>query len=133
MAETIQMGTILIEGGALLPDSVWFESERCLDGWVLAKHLDHIRLGRNVREAGWTYSWIAGEIQARAFGFDAGKTTRRAIRQILAKLKPKIFNCLQITQVASNHFLGLSCVSVSAHPRHIQDYRVPFLAKLPAV
>ncbi|MGH9784134.1 MAG: hypothetical protein ACRD88_08105 [Terriglobia bacterium] len=48
-------------------------------------------------------------------------------------LKLEQFNCLQITQVASNRFLGLSCVGVSGHPRHIQDYRVPCLAILPAV
>jgi len=130
MTEKIKMGSILIQGSTLMPDSMWLESEKCLDGWIVVKNLDGIRLGRKVREAGWTLSPIADEMQATAFGLDAGKITRRAIQQILAKLKPAKFNCLQITQVALNHFLGLSHVSVSAHAQHIREPRVSSASKL---
>jgi len=132
MTENIKMGSILIEGRTLLPDSVWLESEKCTDGWIVVKNLDGIRLGRKVREAGWSLSPIADEIRANTCGFNAGKTTRRAIQRILVKLRPAKFNCLQITQVVANHFLGLSYVSVSAHAQHIRDPRVSSSSKLAA-
>jgi hypothetical protein len=40
---------------------------------------------------------------------------------MLARLKPKKFNSLQITRVASKRFLGVPYVSVSACSRHIQE------------
>ncbi len=121
MADKIKTGTILIEEGALLPDSLRFESEQCSNGWRLVKNLDGYGLDRKIREAGWTFFSMAGEIKASVFGFDAEKTTHRAIKRVLANLKSEKFNCLEITQVALKRFLGLPYVSVSAYSRHIRQ------------
>src|SRR5437879_4361019 len=51
MANTINAETRLIEEGALLPESVRFESEPCTSGWRLVKDLDGCGLGRKIREA----------------------------------------------------------------------------------
>jgi hypothetical protein len=67
MANTIKTGTILIAEGALLSESLLFESE--------------------------PYVYV--------FGSDEEKTTRKAIKQVVANLKSKNFNCLEITQVAA--------------------------------
>ena len=120
MADKIKVGAILIEEGALLPESLWLESEQCLNGWRRVKNLDGYGLDRRVREAGWTFFSLAGEIKASVFGFDLEKTTHRAITQLLANLKSDKLNCLEITQVVWKRFLGLPYVSVSAHSRHIQ-------------
>ena len=129
MADKIKTGTILIKEGALLPESLRFESEPYSKGWRLVKNLDGYGLDRKIREAGWTFFFIAGEIEASVFGFDVERTTHRAIKRVLANLKSEKFNSLEITQVAAKRFLGLPYLTVSAHPRHIQEGMVLFHAK----
>jgi len=121
MAETIKTGTILIKDGTFLPDALRFESEPYATDWRLVKNLDGYGLGRKVREAGWTFFCLAGEINATTFGFGGQRNVHRAVKRILAKLKPEKFNSLEITQVASKSFLGVPYVSVSARSRHIQE------------
>jgi len=121
MPDTIKTGTILIKDGTFLPDALRFESEPCATGWRLIKNLDGYGLGRKVPEAGWTFFWLAGEIKATIFGFDVQKTVRRAVKRILANLKPGKFNSLEITDVARKRFLGVRYVTVSAQSRHIQE------------
>ena len=129
MVDKIEAGAILIEERALLPGSFRFESEQYSRGWKWVKNLDGYELDRIIREAGWTFFFLAGEVKARVFGLDAEKATRRAIQRVLANLKPEKSNCLQITQVVWKRFLGLPYVSVSAHWRHIQESRVLFHGK----
>lgn len=121
MAKTIKTGTILIKDGTFLPEALRFESEPCATGWRLVKNLDGYGLGRKVREAGWTFFCLAGEVKAPIFSFGGQRNVRRAVKQILANLKPEKFNSLEITQVASKSFLGVPYVSVSARSRHVQE------------
>jgi hypothetical protein len=120
MPDKIKAGAILIEDGALLPESLWLESEPCSNGWRRVKNLDGSGLDGRVRDAGWTFFFLAGEIKATVFGFDLEKTTHRAIARLLASLKSDKLNCLEITQVVWKRFLGLPYVSVSGHARQIQ-------------
>ncbi len=120
MDDTIETGTILITEDALLPGSLPIESDPYAYGWRLVKKLDSIELDQIISQAGWNFFYIAGVIEMNAFGSDEKKTTRKAIKQVIAKLKSKNFNCLEITRVVAKRWLGLSCVSVSAHSRHIQ-------------
>lgn len=87
MAEEIKPGTILTEEGALLPDSIRLESEPYSSGSRLVKDVDGNGLARRIREVGWTFFYMAGEMKASGFGFDAERTTRRAIKRILENLK----------------------------------------------
>jgi hypothetical protein len=72
---------------------------------------------------------VAGEIKATIFGFDVQKTVRRAVKRILANLKPEEFNSLEITRVAPKRFLGVPCASVYARSRHVQESVFLFRAK----
>ena len=130
MADKIKSGAMLIEGKALLPVSLMLESERCSEGWIWLKNLDRYRLARKVRDRGWNFFSIRGEVKARAFGLDVEKTTRRALARVLADPKSAAFNCLEITEVVLLRFLGLPYVSISARPRHIQESNVLFQSKL---
>ena len=59
MPDKIKGGTILIQEGALLPESLRFESEPYSKGWKLVENLDSLGLDRKIREAGWTFStWL---------------------------------------------------------------------------
>ena len=121
MAYTINRGTILITEGASLPESLLLESEPYAYGWRLVKNLDSNGLDQIISRAGWNFFYIAGVIETKAFGSDEKKTTRKAIKRVIANLKSKNFNCLEITRVAAKRSLGLLYVSVSAQSRHIQE------------
>jgi hypothetical protein len=129
MVDKIKTRTILIEEGAYLPESLRFESEPYLKGWRLVKNLDSSAMDRSIRKAGWTFFFMASEVHATAVGSDLEKTTRRAVKKVIAYMKSDRLNCLEITQVAAKRFLGLPYVTVSAHPRHIQESIVLFRAK----
>jgi len=121
MADTIKVRTILITEGALLPESFPLESQPYCYGWRLVKNLDSNGLAQIIGQAGWNFFYIAGLIETNAFGSDEKKTTRKAIKRVVANLKSKKFNCLEITRVATKRSLGLIHVSVSAQSRHIQE------------
>jgi hypothetical protein len=84
-------------------------------------------LGRKIREAGWTYFCIAGNIQATVFGSARQKTVRRAVDRILETVKQKKFNSLEVTRVSAKRFLGImTFTTVSARSRHIQESMILF-------
>jgi hypothetical protein len=131
MQESIQADAILIKEGTPLPGTLRFESEPCVPGWRLVKHLDGYGMDRKIREAGWTCFCPAGETNATVFGIDKEKMVRRAIERILAELKSEAFNSLAIVRVASEsskRFLGVGYLTVSAQSRHIQKSSVLFRA-----
>jgi len=127
MAERIKAGTILIKEGTPLPECLRFESERYSSGWRSVKNLDAHELDRKIGEAGWTFFFMAGEVQATVVGPDSERTRRRAAKDLIARLQAdrrnqsSTFNCLEIARVAVKRFLGVPYVTVSAHPRHIQE------------
>ena len=129
MAEKINTGTILIKEGTFLPEDLQLESEPYLKGWRLVKHLDSTGLDRKLREAGWTFFYMAGEVNAIAFGSDSEQTTRWAVKKVIANMKSGRCNCLEISRVEAKSFLGLPYVAVTGHPRHIQESIYLFHAK----
>jgi hypothetical protein len=120
MADKINLGTVFIEEGTPLPNSLKFESEPDSDGWRLVKDLKGYELDRRIREVGWTFFYM-DQIKASVFGFDREKAARRAVNRVLANAKRDKFNSLEITHVAAKSFLGLPYVTIRAHPRHIQE------------
>ena len=122
MREMIKTGTILIKEGSHFPDTLMFESELYLPGWRSVTSLDGYAMDRKTHEAGWTFFCLAGETTVTVFGIDEEKMVRKAVKQIVVKLKSQ-FNSLEITRVssvASRRFLGVHYVTVSAQERHIQ-------------
>ncbi len=123
MKQTIRSGAILIKDATSLPPKLQLESEPCVPGWNLVKDFDGYGLDRGIREKGWTFFCLAGEIKATVFGMDEQSMVRRAIERILAKSKSENLNSLEITRVASvgsGRFPLVHYVTVSAQSRHIQ-------------
>lgn len=120
MADQINVGTVFIEEGTPLPDSLKVESEPYSNGWRSVKNLNGYGLDRKIRDAGWTFFDLA-QIRASAFGFDREKAARRALNRVLVNVKADSFNSLEISQVAAKRFLGLPYVTVSANARHLQE------------
>jgi len=129
MARIIEIGTLLIKEGAPLPETLPLESDPYLKGWRLVKNLGSSGMDRKLCEVGWTFFYMAGEVNAMAFGSDSEKTTRRAVKKAIANMKSNRFNCLEISRMAAKSFLGLPYVTVAGHPRHIQESVYLFHAK----
>jgi hypothetical protein len=129
MEEKINTSTILIKEGTLLPECLQLESEPYSKGWRLVKNVDAKGLDRKIHKAGWTLFFMANEVDASAVGSDPENTTRRAVKKAIAYMKSDRLNCLEIAQVCVKRFLGHCYVSVSAHPRHIQESMFLFQAK----
>ena len=121
MTDTIRAGTILIKDGTIFPNSLRFESESYSRTWRSVTNFDGSDLDRQIRAAGWSFFFLAGELKASAFGPGADKAIHKAIARLFAKQQPDSFNCLQIAQMRWKRFLGLPYVSVAAHSRHIQE------------
>jgi hypothetical protein len=121
MGNEIKVGTVLIKEGTRLPGRLRLESEPLLNGWKLVQHLDGHGLSRRIREAGWAFVHMAGEIKAAALGFDEQRTVYRAVRRGFAQRESSRFGCLEITQVTVVRIFGLLYVVVAARPRIIQE------------
>jgi hypothetical protein len=119
MTDAITAGSILIEEGTHLPNSVLLQSESYSSGWAAVKNV-RSTFEKEIKEAGWTFFFMAGEIKTIAFGFDRARMMRAAVQRLIANVRLQKCNCLAIDNVATHSFLGMPYVSVSAHSRHIQ-------------
>jgi len=69
----------------------------------------------------WNFFQLAGEIRVTITGRSGDSAVRKAVERLLAKVKKRKFNSLEITKVASKRFFGIPRVSVAARCRHIQQ------------
>jgi len=117
--EVIKTGTILIEDGTLLPRLLVLASEPYSRGWTTVTNL-RSDFERDITQAGWTFFFLAGAIEATVFGFNAEAAVQTAVERLIRNAKALNCNCLQIGQVTMKSFLGLPFASVTAHSRRIQ-------------
>ena len=113
-------GDILIRSDALLPRSLQLAGQAFTEGWKRVASADRRELDRQIKDAGWTFFYLAGEIKATAFGHDE-KAVRRAIDRVLTAPESAQFNCMEISSWKSIRILGMPFVTVTAHARQIQE------------
>ena|SRR2546421_12936019 len=121
MTEAIHTGSILIEDGACMPDSLRLEGSPYSSGWRSVSNLGLNELDAAIHKAGWTFFFMAGEIKITSFGFDKNSAMRRAVKRVITDVESHKCNCVEITEVSAKSFLGMPYVNVSAHSRHIQE------------
>ncbi len=119
MTDSIAVGSVFIDGGAQLPDSLLLQREPHLSGWSTVNNV-RSTFGKEIPDAGWTFFFMAGEIKTTVFGFDRQKALGTALNRLIANVKSQHCNSIEITQVTGNSFLKVPYVSLSAHPRHLQ-------------
>jgi hypothetical protein len=120
MTDTITAGSILVENGTHLPGALLLQSGSGSNGWAAVKD-PRLTFEKAVEEAGWTFFFMAGEIKATVFGFDRQKALRAALKRLITDVRLQRCNSIEITRVEGNSFLRVPYVSVSAHPRHLQQ------------
>jgi hypothetical protein len=121
MPDINRTGTILIRKGTPLPPDLALESEIFVPGWSAVRKLDGYGLGRRMHYLNWNFFQLAGEIRVTVMGRNGDSAVRKAVERLLAKVKKRKFNSLEITKVASKRFFGIPRVSVAARCRHIQQ------------
>ena len=121
MMNAIQTGSILIEQGATMPQSLLLEGGQYSTGWRSVSNLSLNELDTAIHKAGWTFFFMAGEIKITSFGFDKESAMRRAVNRVITNVESHNCNCVEITEVSAKSFLGMPYVNVSAHSRHIQQ------------
>ena len=96
-------------------------SEPYRDNWSVVRSLNGFDLDRKIHAAGWNFFFMAGELKARFLGAVSANNVRNALGRILARLGGQNFNCLEVTGISAEHFVGVPYTMVSAHWRHIQQ------------
>jgi len=121
--DVIKSGTILIDEGATMPKTLPLQSAPYSSGWSVVTS-SRSEFEKDINLAGWTFFFLAGNIEATVFGFDKLKAVRTAVDRIITDVKAQDCNCLEITDVKMKSFLGLPYACVSAHSRHVQGSSV---------
>ena len=112
----VQVGTILIEDRPLVTRILDLGSESYSAKWVVLKVID-----QKLRSVGWNCSFMAEEAEATVFGSLAANNIQKALKRIFLKMRKQNFNCLEVTKMVENHFLGVPYITVCTHPHHIQQ------------
>ena len=107
MTPRIQVGTILIEDRPLVTRILDLESESYSAKWGVLKILD-----QKIRSMGWNYSFMAEEVKATVFGSLAAKSIQKALKRIFLQVRKQDFNCLEVTKMVENRFLGVPYITV---------------------
>jgi hypothetical protein len=118
---TLKVGTILIEERPRITKFLELESESCSGKWSVVRGLDGFALDRKIHAAGWNFFFMAAEVKVMFFGAPGTAKIKNALHRILAKVRLHNFNCLEVTGIVANRFLGVPYTTVSAHSRHIQQ------------
>jgi len=115
----IAAGDILLECGTYLPNSLTSPSESSVPGWSAIPG-GRPAFEKEIKQAGWTLFFMAGEIKTSVFGFDRQKTAQTALKRLGTIVKSQSCNCIEISDVIEKSFLKLPYVQVRAHARHLQ-------------
>jgi hypothetical protein len=118
---TLKVGTILIEERPRITKFLELDSESCSGKWSVVRGLDGFALDRKIHAAGWNFFFMAAEVKVMFFGAPGTVKIKNALHRILAKVRLHNFNCLEVTGIVANRFLGVPYTTVSAHSRHIQQ------------
>jgi hypothetical protein len=130
MLTVLKVGSVLLQGGAFVPKSIWVEKETYCPGWHLITNFDGDELDRQIRDAHWNFMFVEGALHGSSWGSWSGTAVRCALIRLLRKAKVTRLNALEITGIHKRRFLGFPYVSVVGHSRHVQKASVlPKLAE----
>jgi hypothetical protein len=125
--EDVRAGSVLIKSNVCLPESLHFESKR-YGSWKLLTEWNGSAVEGELSETGWHFFFMVPGIRVSALSSDRNKALRKGLKKALATTESQNFNALEIVEITTKRFLGLYCVRVVAHPRHVKGS--PFLRDL---
>jgi hypothetical protein len=117
----VKQGSVFIRRGTFTPEILELESEEAGDGWDRVRNSEAGGLDLALRGVGWHMIYIADRVHGFAFGPIGQNTIRTAAGSLLRKLRPQMFNSVEIIGVTAHHFAGVPYVHVIGCARHIQQ------------
>lgn len=111
---------LLVREGAELPPDLPTENAAFLPGWRAVKNFDNYALRQKIRETNWCFLQLRGGKETRVMGRARQEILRRGVAQILADLKGRKFNSLEITVLGSKSILGVIFLNIAVNLRHFQ-------------
>jgi hypothetical protein len=121
MPDTKKTAMILYRENAVMPPDLTMESEAFAPGWRIIKNLDGYALRRKLKESNWNFTHMSGEGTVRVLGRAGQETLLKGVQRILAELRGRRFNSLEITVVTTKRLFGMTYLNLSAGPRHFQE------------
>jgi hypothetical protein len=115
----LRAGSVLINSGTRLPESVYFESKQ-FGSWKILTEVDGFAVERRLSETGWHFFFMVPEIRLGAMSSNLNKALRAALKKVFSAVEVQNFNALEIVEITTKRFLGLRYVTIVAHPRHIK-------------
>lgn len=110
----------MVRSGFLLPDSVGIESHSYSATWSTMVGKNSFTAERSLGDAGLHLFFLAGELKILEPGWGAG-AVRRGINRLLARGGKSNVNCMEISRISSERFLGLPYVAIRGYRFHIQQ------------
>lgn len=111
---------LLVREGAELPPNLSTEHAAFLPGWRVVRNFDNYALRQKIRESNWRFLQLRGGKETRMMGRARQQILRKGVAQILADLKGRNFNSLEITVLDSKSFLGVMVLNIAVNLRHFQ-------------
>jgi hypothetical protein len=121
MSNSLKIGTILLQIGACIPESVWIEKETYSPRWEEIINLNGDDLDRQIRREHWNFFFLGSAIQGVSLGSGSAISVRRAVIRALGKSELTKCNAFEITDIQTRRFLGIRYVTVIGHSRHLQQ------------
>ncbi len=119
MSKTIQSGTMLVQQAALL-NSLGTQAEIYNGQWCSLGTQESAEFDGRLRAAGWSLFFMADELRTLVPLWGGQKAVRAGVKRLLAQISAQHFNCMQLSNILRERFLGIPFVSVVAHARHLQ-------------
>ena len=117
---SLQVGSIVIQEGVLLPQGMQLDSDRYTIGWRAVRTINSFGVDHKIRGAGWNLFAIAGEMKTTVLGSGSHRV-RRALIRVLANVRSLRFNSAEVTAIGSGRFLGIPYTTIAMRARHIQQ------------
>jgi hypothetical protein len=112
---------MFIRQGTVTPESLELESEELCEGWDRVRNTEAGAFELSLRMAGWHMFYMADAVHAFALGAPDQDTIRTAAASLLRKIRPQMFNCVELTGLSAKLFAGIPYVYLTGTPRHIQE------------
>ena len=119
----MKTGCIIVEDNIELPGSMQRGDELFSRRWRIVNDLHGYGLDRAMHEIGWSFVYAAPAVRVWSFGFGLHRAVRAAFARILGKTGSVKFNCFEIRELVARKFLGLTRVTIAAHPGKIYPSR----------
>jgi len=112
-------GVTFLAGATASPFPLHLEKDESLDGWNVLQY-SRLDFDQQLRRAGWSFFFLAGEITVSACGVNEKDTLARSMKRLAAATQGLKCNSFEIDQITHHSCIGISRVRISAHARHLQ-------------